>query len=232
MKTGIVLRIWNATAFLAPARVSSLVIIAPKYFLHTLELCHLWLCGGRWKEKWMQASGAVQFILSNLILQLEVKICIFFLTGQCFFLNWGQMRFSAKCLGFWPWVDVFFLARRLADLSFLCVDGSGESWVRVKVDSWAARPSPDILAVGGWPQLFCLKTLLLCNPWTAVAWTHLDPTLFIERITQTQAINAASWLKILESRFLRDHFQNDYVIYWQDRAKYMNQRLAMENVYC
>ena len=66
-----------------------------------------------------------------------------------------------------PWVltmsGCFFLARRLADLSFLCVDGSGESWVRVKVDSWAARPSPDILAVGGWPQLFCLKTLLLCT---------------------------------------------------------------------
>ena len=104
-----------------------------------------------------------------------------------------------------PWVltmsGCFFLARRLADLSFLCVDGSGESWVRVKVDSWAARPSPDILAVGGWPQLFCLKTLLLCNPWTAVAWTHLDPTLFIERITQTQAINVASWLKILERSF-------------------------------
>ena len=67
-----------------------------------------------------------------------------------------------------PWVltmsGCFFLARRLADLSFLCADGSGESWVRVKVDSWAARPSPDILAVGGWPQLFCLKTLLLCTP--------------------------------------------------------------------
>ena len=39
------------------------------------------------------------------------------------------------------------------------------------------------------------------HPWTAVAWTHLDPTLFIERITQTQAINAASWLKILERSF-------------------------------
>ena len=83
----------------------------------------------------MQASGAVQFILSNLILQLEVTICIFFSHGAMFL---PELR-PDEVFSQMPWVltmsGCFFLARRLADLSFLCVDGSGESWVRVKVDS-------------------------------------------------------------------------------------------------